>query len=128
MSTKIRIGLTVALGAFMGLESWNPWPYQSSGIEEFSRSIPDGVSLAIFVLVPLVVGRWWVVAALTGPLVALVTLQVTGHEVLQFESSSPPLNPVSFIWMLFLGLVLLILVGVRRAFDLWHRRRTTAAS
>jgi hypothetical protein len=128
VSTKVRIGLTVALGVLMSLESWNPWPYQSSGVQGFSRSIPDGVALAVFILVPLVVGRWWVVAALSGPFFALATLQVTGHEVLQFESLAQPLNPVTIAWLLLLGLVLLVLVGIRRAFDLWRGRRTTAAS
>ena len=130
MSTKARVVLTIALGAFMGLDTWEPSEGLSppSGLEEFFSSIPGGVSLAIFILVPLVV-RWWVVAALAGPVVALAILQVTGHEVQQLEGWYPPLtNPFTIFGLLILAFVMLALAGIRKAFDFWRGRRATAGS
>jgi hypothetical protein len=115
----------------MGLGTWTPSEGLSppSGLEEFFSAIPDGVSLAIWILVPLVVGRWWVIAALAGPVVALAALQATGHEVQQFEGWYPPLtNPFTIFGLLILALVMLALVGIRKVFDFWRGRRATAGS
>jgi len=128
MGAKARIALTVGLGIFMGFEAWNPWP-PSSGFEEFIRwSIPGGIAVGIFVIVPLAVGRWWVVAALAGPLIAQVVMQMTGREVLQFESVGPPLNWITFAWMMFLALLMLGLVAIRKGVDRWRERRLVAPS
>jgi hypothetical protein len=129
VSAKARVVLTVALGALMGLLTWlaSEGLSPSPGVEEVFNSTPIEVaSLTILALVPLVVGRWWVLAALAGPVAALVTLQLTGHKIHELDGWAPPLNPVTIFGLLFLALVMLILVGIRRTFDFWRGRRATA--
>lgn len=92
------------------------------------------VFFASAVLLPLIVGRWWVVAALAGPLIASVTFELTGHV---YEGGSDGPEP-GLLWVVFAldfyGLLMLILVGIRKAFDfvrnrlLRNRRGTTNAN
>jgi thiol:disulfide interchange protein len=83
-------------------------------------------------LLPFIVGRWWVVAALAGPLVAGVALELTGHMP---ESDSGggleyDFGFVFFVLFLILaGNLMLVFVGVRKLFDscgFLRKRRQTA--
>lgn len=80
-------------------------------------------------LLPFIVGRWWVVAALAGPLVAGVALELTGHMP-ESDSNGGLEYDFGFVFfVLFLilsGNLMLILVGVRKVFDFLRRRRPTA--
>lgn len=81
------------------------------------------------VLLPLVVGRWWIVAALAGPFIAGVALELTGHMP-ESESNGGLEYDFGFVFfVIFLSLaanVMLILVGVRKLFDFLCRRWLTA--
>ncbi len=86
------------------------------------------VIFASVVLLPLIVGRWWVVAALAGPFIALVALDLTGHV---YEGGSDPIDSsllLGVVGLVFLGLIMLILVGIRKAFDFLRKRWLTATS
>jgi hypothetical protein len=79
-------------------------------------------------LLPLIVGRWWVVAALAGPLVAGVALELTGYMP-EDESNGGLEYEFGFVFfVLFLilsGNLMLILVGVRKLFDFLCQRWLT---
>lgn len=115
MSTKARIVLTVAAGIVMGVLLWlrADWGYA------FYASV---------VLLPLIVGRWWVVAALAGPFIASVALDLTGH-VPERVSDEPEFGFIFVAFFLvFSGFLMLILVGIRKAFDFLLKRRLPATS
>ena len=80
-------------------------------------------------LLPLIVGRWWVVAALAGPFIASVALDLTGH---MYEGGSDGAESYLFPWgiigLFFWELVMLILVGIRKAFDFLRNRWVIANS
>jgi hypothetical protein len=119
MSTKARVILTVALGIVMGVSTWLSADWSS----------PPWAGFAFWsslVLVPLIVGRWWVLAALTGRLTALVALQLTGHMFQGSDGYESALSYLSLAGMVIFGLFMLILVGIRKAFDLWRYREATA--
>ncbi len=84
---------------------------------------------ASVLLLPFIVGRWWVVAALAGPLVAGVALELTGHMP-ESDSNGGLEYEFGFVFfVLFLvlsGNLMLILVGVRKVFDFLRRRWLTA--
>jgi hypothetical protein len=117
MSTKARIVLTVALGIVMGVSTW------------LSGDWTGDVFFASVVLLPLIVGRWWVVAALAGPFIASVALDLTGHV---YEGGSDGAESYLFPWgiigLFFWELVMLILVGIRKAFDFLRNRWAIANS
>lgn len=117
MSTKTGVVLTAAAGVVMAVLlglSWDVW---------------GTVLYASVLLLPFIVGRWWVVAALAGPLVAGVALELTGHMP-DSEGSGGLEYDFGFIFfVLFLSLaanLMLILVGVRKLFDFLRRRWSTA--
>jgi hypothetical protein len=116
MSTKARIVLTLALGIVMGVSTWlSDW----TGVVFFASAV----------LLALIVGRWWVVVALAGPFIALVTLELSGHV---YEGGSDGAESYLFPWgiigLFFWELVMLILVGIRKAFDFLRNRWVTANS
>jgi hypothetical protein len=107
MSTKARVNLTAAAGIVAGV----------------SLCLGDASGLAfpaLVVLLPLIVGRWWVVAALAGPLVAGVALELTGHMP-EDEGGGGLEYDFGFEFFVFYlvlsGLLMLCLVGVRKGFD-----------
>ncbi|HVO52881.1 MAG TPA: hypothetical protein VMT37_00555 [Solirubrobacterales bacterium] len=113
----------MGLSCWLGTEGYSPSP----GAEEVAHSpVIGSLYLIALVAVPLIVGRWWVVASLAGWLVALVILQVTGHWYQGSDGWSRPLNPLAFFGMTFFGLLMLALVGIRKAFDFWRGRRSAA--
>ena len=85
-----------------------------------------GIALyASVLLLPLIVGRWWVVAALAGPLIAGVALELTGHMP-ESEGNGGLEYDFGFVFfVIFLSLaanLMLILVGVRKGFDFLRKR------
>ncbi len=80
-------------------------------------------------LLPFIVGRWWVVAALAGPLVAGVALELTGYMP-ESEGNGGLEYDFGFVsFVIFLSLaanLMLVLVGVRKLFDFLRKRRLTA--
>lgn len=79
-------------------------------------------------LLPLIVGRWWVVAALAGPFIASAALHLTGHE----PERVADIGEFGFIFVVFFlvlsGFLMLIMVGIRKAFDFLRKRRLAATS
>jgi hypothetical protein len=115
MSTKARVVLTATLGILMAVCTW-------------LRVDDTEVMFVSVVLLPLIVGRWWVVAALAGPFIALVALDSTGYL---YVGGSDPIDSsplVGIIGLVFWGLIMLVLVGIRKAFDFLRNRRLTATS
>lgn len=118
MSTKTRVVLTVAAGIVMGvllLLSADNWGY---------------AYYASVILLPLIVGRWWVVAALAGPFIASVALDLTGHVSERGSGSDGPEFGfiVVIFFLVFSGFLMLILVGIRKTFDFLRKRWRTATS
>lgn len=86
------------------------------------------VFFVLAILLPLIVGRWWVVAALAGPFIALVALHSTGNS---HEVGSDPIDSsllMGIVALFFWELVMLILVGIRKVFDFLRNRRAAAIS
>ncbi len=107
MSTKACVNLTAAAGIVTGVS--------------LCLGDAEGFALpALVIFLPLVVGRWWVVAALAGPLVAGVALELSGHMPeddgnggLEYDFGFE-----FFVFYLILsGFLMLCLVGVRKGFD-----------
>lgn len=121
MNTKARVILTMVLGIVMGVTTW-----QSA---EWSSPPGSGYVLwTLIILVPLIVGRWWVLAALAGRFIALVVLQLTGHMFHGSDGYEAALSYMSIAGLVVFGFFMLILVGIRMAFDLWRDRGMTANS
>lgn len=128
MSAKARIILTAAFGVVLGLHMWlgtegfSPSP----GLEEvFSSRATEMAFFCSLILVPLIVGRWWVLAALAGWVIASVALRLTGH-VPQGGSDGDEWGLLwTIVGLAFWGFIFLILVGIRKAFDHWRQHRVT---
>lgn len=122
MKGTTRAILTAAFGLFLGILFWldrqEPSPYA------LVHSTPFQVFfLAMIVIVPPLVGRWWVVLALAGPLAFLAYWQVTGHHV-NADGQAPPLNVESIAGFVWLILLFWLLVGARKVWDGLRRWRT----
>lgn len=133
MTTGRRIALTVAAAIVFGLDTWvaeQPgWP--ASGVHQV-LAIP--LSLAAWTLVfvaPLIVAHWWVVGAVAGPGLALVAMQASGVLVQLDDGTGRALNYRTILWLVVLGLILLLMVGVRHMVDLarssWRDRHPAAS-
>lgn len=117
MSTKTGVVLTgaagLAMAVLLGLD------YDWWGV----------VLYASVILLPLIVGRWWVVASLLGPLISGVALQLTGHMP-ESESNGGLEYDFGFVFfVLFLilsGNLMMVFLGVRKGFDFLRKRRQTA--
>ncbi len=98
---RVRIAVTTAYGLLLGL-----WAYAeqkqidaySQGTYEFLHSTGFRVvfALALPLVVGVVVGRWWVLASLLGPLAVLTYLQISGY-VSPWHDGVPPLGLISLI-------------------------------
>jgi hypothetical protein len=122
MNTKARIVLTAGLGLLMGLSTWMTDGSSADGVM-------DRLAFGAAILVPLIIGRWWVVAALAGPFIASVALDLTGY-VPERVSDGPEFEGLSWVifFLVVYGLFMLILVGIRKAFDHWRRRQAAATN
>jgi len=117
MSTKARVKLTAAAGIVIGV-------LLCLSDEAFGLAY-----YALVLLLPLIVGRWWVVAALAGPLVAGVALELSGNMPEGDGDGGLEYDFGFIFFVLFLvlsGNLMLILVGVRKGFDFLRKRRLVA--
>jgi hypothetical protein len=125
MSTKRRFALTVAAGIVLGLDTWvaeQPgWP--TPGVNDVLAVPLVIVALVSLLLVPLIVGRWWVVGALVGPGLSLLIMQLTGVAVRLDDGTGPAINYRTIFFLIVVGLVMLLLVGLRFLFDDVRRSR-----
>jgi hypothetical protein len=117
MSTKTGVVLTVAAGLSMAV------------LLGFGSDWWGTVLYASVILLPLIVGRWWVVACLVGPLIAGVALQLTG-QMPDMEGNGGLEYDFGFVFfVLFLilsGNLMMVFLGVRKGFDFLRKRRLTA--
>jgi hypothetical protein len=119
MTTRGRIALTVAAGIALGFATWvveQPgWP--TPGLHEVLAVPLVIVALVALFLVPLIVGRWWVLAALAGPGLALLIMQSTGVAVRLDDGSGPAINYRTIFFLAVAGAVMLIMFGIRFVSD-----------
>jgi hypothetical protein len=119
VSTKRRLALTVAAGVVLGLDTWvaeqSQWP--TSGVNDALAAPLLIVALVALLVVPLAVGRWWVVGALLGPGLALLVMQLTGDPVSLDDGTGPAFNYRTIFLLVAVGAVMLILFGLRYLFD-----------
>ncbi len=125
MSNGRRFALTVAAGVALGLDTWvveqSGWP--TPGLNDVLAVPLAIVALTSLVLVPLAVGRWWVVGALAGPGLSLLIMQLTGVTVRLDDGTGLALNYRTIFFLIVVGGAMLLLVGLRSLFDdLRHSR------
>ena len=125
MRGKGSIGLTVAAGVILGLEVWvierSGWP--TAGLHDVI-AVPLGIAAAISLLiVPLVVGRWWVVLAMVGPAISLTVMQIAGIAVRLDDGTGPAWNYRTVFMFSVLTLFMGLLVAIRHSFDVWREDR-----
>lgn len=128
MSTKRRFALTVAAGIVLGLDTWvveqSGWPTPAvNDVLAVPLLIAALAALAALVLVPLAVGRWWVVGALAGPGLSLLIMQLTGAAVRLDDGTGPAFNYRTIFFLIVVGSVMLLMVGLRSLFDGARRSR-----
>jgi hypothetical protein len=126
MTTKTRVAMTFALGIVLGFYSWigNAELSPSHETYEVFGSLPAKIAVgACFILVPLLVVRFWVVSALAGPLIVLTILGVAGKTVYE-DGMASPLNEVTVFEMFYLGFFMVVLVGIRKGIDYLRLRRS----
>jgi ABC-type proline/glycine betaine transport system permease subunit len=100
----------VVLGCWFYLEQKQIDAYSQGTYEVLHSSLFLVVlTLVLPILVGFFVGRWWVVAALAGPLVSLGYLQAIGY-VSAWHDGLPPLGFVN--WVLMVESAILLLLGV----------------
>jgi hypothetical protein len=128
MSTKRRLALTVTAGIVLGLDTWmveqSGWPTPAVN-DVLAVPLLIGALVALL-LVPLAVGRWWVVGALVGPGLSLLIMQLTGVAVSLDDGTGPALNYRTIFFLIVVGLVMLLLVGLRSLLDDVRRSRADA--
>jgi hypothetical protein len=114
--------MTVAAGIALGLDTWvveQPgWP--SPGVHDALVVPLAVVAWTSLLLVPLIVGRWWVLGSLAGPGLALLLMQMTGVATRLDDGTGPAFNYRTIFFLIVVGLVMLVMVGVRHAFDPGH--------
>jgi hypothetical protein len=130
MSARDRIGLTFAAGVILGLDTlaseWPGWP--TAGLHHAVGVPLTILAIATFFLVPLVVGRVWVLGAMAGPFIALVIMQRAGVTVTLDDTTGPALNYRTIFQLIALSVVMLAVVGIRGAFDAARDRRASSGS
>jgi hypothetical protein len=128
MSSRDRIGLTVAAGVILGLDTlaseWLGWP--TVGLHHAVALPLTILAVTTFFLVPLIVGRPWVLSAMAGPLLALVIMQAAGVAVTLDDTTGPALNYRTIFQLIALGVVMLTVVGLRGALDAARERRASS--
>lgn len=120
---RVRLALTAVYGALLGT-----WFYAdqkqidlySQGVYDVLHSTAFGFTFALAfpILVGWLVGRWWVLGALIGPLASLGYLQASGY-VSPWHDGAPPLGFPGWFGLFFLGALLLLGVGIRTGF-IWR--------
>jgi hypothetical protein len=109
---KTRVAATTIFALLLGAEFYS----DQKGLAYDFRRFPWTVSI-VLILTPIALGafveRWWVFAALLGPVAALGYLQLTGY-ISPEHDGEPPLGIPSWAAMVEIGLILLLGVGLRR--------------
>jgi hypothetical protein len=112
---RLRIYLAVVYAVVLGL--WTFADQKSLNLFPGSQDEPAQLGfLALTVFAGFAVGRWWVLASLIGGLLPLVYLQGTGYVGHGFDGADP-IAPSSVSELVWLGLALLLGVGIRRLWD-----------
>ena len=113
--------MTVVAGVLMGV---------LLGLSDLLGSDLWGLAFyASVLLLPFVVGRWWVVGALAGPLVVGVALQLTGHMPDSDGNGGLEYDFGFAFFVLFLilaGNLMMVFLGVRKGYDFLRKRRLAA--
>lgn len=116
-----RASSAVALAAFLGASTYVGIKADGSAAEAFWVAI-----LVASILAATAIGRWYVLAALAGPVLALVVLEAQGFTG---DDGVRPLGFVMLVTNLFWTcLALLIGLGVRQVVDAAGRRRRSTRS
>jgi hypothetical protein len=120
--------LTVAAGVFLGLEVWvserNGWP--TAGLHDLSATVIGLGAAAALLIVPLVVGRWWVFLALVGPAISLTVMQIAGFQARLDDTTGPAWNYRTVFMLTACAFVIGFSLVVRIGFDV--RREDRAQS
>ena len=96
----------------------------SQGVYDVLHSAPVEFGFVVSaVLVGVVVGRAWVLLALIGPLLLLTYLQLTGY-LSPWNDGASPLSLANIVRMIWIGLFLLLGVGIQWARNSASIRRT----
>jgi hypothetical protein len=125
----LRILLTLAYAVLLGA-----WAYfdetHALGTYDALHSTPFGLAfLGLTILTGFVVRRLWFLLALIGPLLSLGYLQVSGYISPWHDGVDPLLSPPGIALFFWLGLLLIVGIGLGRAWEhYWPalRRRPAA--
>ena len=110
---KLRIALTVALAFLLGAQAYiAEWSYQQEGSLHATLTGVEVVVplLVLTILAGALVGRFWVLFALLGPIASLGYLQSTGH--IGPDGISPLTSPPGIAHIVWLGVMLLLGLAV----------------
>jgi hypothetical protein len=114
-------GVVFGLFAWLAREEVSP----SHSVHELVTSAPVLIVLGlIFIVLPLIVARWWVILALVGPVISLLIMQAAGTTFEELDGRTTPLNRVTVFWLGFLTFLMLMLFGLRWLFDDRYRIRS----
>lgn len=101
---RIRIITTLGGVIILGL-----WIYGEEKGNAFLAGTAGGLcALAFALVIGALVGRWWVLFALIGPLAALGYLEVTGFVVEAGDWREPLFSPPGIATLVWLGAFLLL--------------------
>jgi len=122
MTTQTRIALTVALGIVLCVWFWGllvePNPGDFGVLESEKLAV---LLVAIISLIPLLVGRFWIIAALAGPVVLLALFQAVGYDASGWDGvEAQPFNGriifnlgMAAIWLQAMTAVRIVWDGLR---------------
>lgn len=100
------------------------WIYgEKRGDVIVGRDVGGAVVLALAVGVGAIVGRWWVLLALIGPLLALGYLQAIGYVSASDDGADPLFSAPGVSVILWLGALILVGVGIGSVCRWWSHRR-----
>jgi hypothetical protein len=102
----MRIRIITTLGGAIGLGIWIYGEEKGGTI--LAGAAAGLCALALALGVGAFVGRWWVLFALSGPLVALWYLEVTDFKVEAGDWREPLLSPSGIAALVWVGAVLLL--------------------
>ena len=116
-----RASLTVALAALLGVST-----YVGIKADAPTGEWLWGVILVVSIVSAAAIGRWYVLASLAGPFLALVVLESQGYV------GNDGVHPLGFIMtftnLFWTAVALLIGLGVHQGFDLLQSRRQRTTS
>jgi hypothetical protein len=120
------VWLTVAARVFLGLEVWvserNGW--LTAGLHDLFAFLVGLGAAAALLLVPLVVGRWWMFLALVGPAISLTVMQIAGFQVRLDDTTGPAWNYRTVFMLTVCAFIIGFALAVRIGFDVRREDRT----